>query len=124
VSGWRSAPLIRSVWGAIPKVVFSRTLDSVQGNARLVEASVAGEDAALDATDKDVSIGGAGLAAAAFELGLVDELRMFRYPVVVGGGTPFLPPVTEDIPLDLIDTRTFGLRVIYERYRRARDDSD
>jgi dihydrofolate reductase len=60
----------------------------------------------------------------AFELGLVDELRMFRYPVVLGGGTPFLPPVTEDIPLDLIDTRTFGSRVIYKRYRRARDDSD
>ena len=74
---------------------------------------------ALDATDKDVSIGGAGLAAAAIELGLVDELRMFRNPVVVGGGTPFLPPVTEDVPLDLIETRTFGSRVIYERYRRA-----
>jgi hypothetical protein len=29
---------------------------------------------------------------------------MFRYPVVVGGGTPFLPPVTEDIALDLIET--------------------
>jgi riboflavin biosynthesis pyrimidine reductase len=35
-----------------------------------------------------------GVAAAAIELGLVDELRMFRNPVVVGGGTPFLPPVT------------------------------
>ena len=44
---------------------------------------------------------------------------MFRYPVVVGGGTPFLPPVTEDVPLDLIETRTFGSRVIYERYGRA-----
>ncbi|MGH2781422.1 MAG: dihydrofolate reductase family protein [Thermoleophilaceae bacterium] len=73
---------------------------------------------------KDVSIGGAGLAAAAIELGLVDELRMFRKPVVVGGGTPFLPPVTEDVPLDLIETRTFGSRVIYERYGRARDESD
>jgi dihydrofolate reductase len=88
-------------------------------------ASVAEEvAAALDATDKDVSIGGAGLAAAAIELGLVDELRMFRNPVVVGGGTPFLPPVTEDVPLDLVETRTFGSRVIYERYRRARDESD
>ena len=75
--------------------------------------------AALDATDKDVSIGGAGLAAQAIELGLVDELRMFRYPVVVGGGTPYLPPVTEDIRLDLIETRTFNSRVIYERYRRV-----
>jgi hypothetical protein len=45
-------------------------------------------------------------------------------PVVVGGGTPFLPPVTEDVRLDLVETRTFGSRVIYERYRRARDESD
>src|ERR671911_917864 len=130
---WETDPSLRDselgaafadVWCAIPKVVFSRTLDSVQGNARLAEASVAEEAAAaLDVTDKDVSIGGAGLAAAAIELGLVDELRMFRYPVVVGGGTPFLPPVTEDVPLDLIETRTFGSRVIYERYGRAREDS-
>jgi dihydrofolate reductase len=113
------------VWCAIPKIVFSRTLDSVQGNARLAETSVAEEvAAALNATDKDVSIGGAGLAAWAIQLGLVDELRMFRYPVVIGGGTPFLPPVTEDVSLDLIETRTFGSRVIYERYRRVRDDSD
>jgi dihydrofolate reductase len=50
------------------------------------------------------------------------SLRMFRYPVVIGGGTPFLPPVTANVPLDLIDTRTFGSRVIYERYRRTRDE--
>jgi dihydrofolate reductase len=113
------------VWCAIPKVVFSRTLDSVQGNARLAEASLAEEIAsALDATDKDVEIGGAGLAAQAIELGLVDELRMFRHPVVVGGGTPFLPPVSNDIALDLIETRTFGSRVIYERYRQTRDAPD
>ena len=126
---WETDPSMRDnelraafadLWCAIPKVVFSRTLDSVQGNARLAEASVAEEAAAaLDATDNDVAIGGAGLAAAAVELGLVDELRMFRYPVVVGGGTPFLPPVTEDVPLALIETRTFGSRVIYERYGRA-----
>ena len=97
----------------------------VQGNARLAEASLAEEAAAaLDATDTDVSIGGAGLAAAAIEGGLVDELRMFRNPIVVGGGTPFLPPVTDDIALDLVETRTFGSRVIYERYRRARGESD
>jgi dihydrofolate reductase len=130
---WETDPSLRDtesraefadVWCALPKVVFSRTLDRVHGNARLAEAPVAEEIAtALDATDKDVSIGGAGLAAQAFELGLVDELRMFRYPVVVGGGTPFLPPVTEDVPLDLIETRTFGSRVIYERYGSARDTS-
>jgi len=113
------------VWSALPKVVFSRTLDSVQGNARLADSSVAeGVATALGATDRDVEIGGAGLAAAAIGLGLVDELRIFRIPIVVGGGTPYLPPVTEDIPLDLIETRTFGLRVIYERYQRVHADSD
>jgi dihydrofolate reductase len=131
---WETDPAMRDtelraafadVWCALPKVVFSRTLDSVQGTARLAEASLAEEvAAALDATDRDVEIGGAGLAAQAIELGLVDELRIFRNPVVVGGGTPFLPPVTEDVPLDLIETRTFGSRVIYERYGRARDESD
>jgi dihydrofolate reductase len=130
---WETEPSLRDdelgaafadVWCALPKIVFSSTLDSVQGNARLAEASLAEEVAtAIDATDKDVSIGGAGLAAAAVELGLVDELRMFRHPVVVGGGTPFLPPVTEDVALDLIETRTFGSRVLYERYRRARHES-
>jgi dihydrofolate reductase len=107
------------VWSALPKVVFSRTLDRVQGNARLAQGSVAQEAAAmLASTDKDVEIGGARLAGAAIELGLVDELRMFRCPIVVGGGTPFLPPVTEPVPLELVETRTFGSRVIYERYRR------
>jgi dihydrofolate reductase len=113
------------VWCALPKVVFSRTVDRVQGNARLAEKSVAEEvAAALAATDKDVEIGGAGLAAAAIKLGLVDELRIFRNPIVVGGGTPLLPPATEDVPLELIETRTFGSRVIYERYRRVRGDMD
>jgi dihydrofolate reductase len=131
---WETDPSLREnelgaafadVWCALPKVVFSHTLDSVQGNARLAEASLAEEVvAALDATDKDVQIGGAGLAARAIELGLVDELRVFRHPVVVGGGTPFLPPVSDDIALELIETRTFGSRVIYERYGRARDEPE
>ncbi len=126
---WETDPSMREnelgaefadIWCAIPKVVFSRTLNSVDGNARLAEAPLAEEvAAALGATDLDVSIGGAGLAAAAIELGLVDELRVFRHPIVVGGGTPFLPAVTQDVPLDLIETRTLGSRVIFERYRRV-----
>src|SRR5262245_27860510 len=53
------------VWCALPKIVFSRTLDRVGGNARLATASLADEAAAVnDVTDKDVGIGGAGLAAA------------------------------------------------------------
>jgi dihydrofolate reductase len=127
---WETDPAMRDdelkdafadIWCALPKVVFSRTLDHVQGNARLADASVAEEvAAALDATDKPVSIGGAELAAQAIGLGLVDELRMFRHPVVVGGGTPYLPPVAEHVPLDLVETRTFASGVIFERYARAR----
>jgi dihydrofolate reductase len=129
---WETDPSLRydeiraafaDVWCALPKVVFSRTLDSVQGNARLAKASVAEEvAAALDTTDKNVAIGGACLAGAAIELGLVDELHMIRHPVVVGGGTPFLPPATQDVRLDLVETRTFGSRLILERYARAGDE--
>ena len=131
---WETDPSMRDTelgaefadaWAALPKVVFSRTLNRVQGNARLADSSVAeGVAAALAATDKDVEIGGAGLAAAAIELGLVDELRIFRIPIVVGGGTPYLPAATEEIPLDLIETRTFDSRVIYERYERVHAGSD
>jgi len=129
---WETDPSLRDselhtafadVWSALPKIVFSRTLDSVQGNARLAQASLAEEIArALDGTDKDVGIGGAGLAAEAIDLGLVDDLRMFRNPILVGGGTPFLPPVGEAVRLALVETRTFGSQVVYERYRRAGDE--
>ena len=107
------------VWAALPKVVFSRTLTSVQGNARLADTSVAEAIAAARTeTDKDLEIGGAGLAAEAIELGLVDEFRIFRVPIVLGGGTPYLP--THPVALELTETRTFDDRVIYERYRVTR----
>jgi dihydrofolate reductase len=126
---WETDPSLRSsadmtefadVWAALPKVVFSRTLDRVEGNARLATGSVAAEIAAIRrATDRNVEIGGATLAAPAIELGLLDEWRLFRYPVLVGGGTPAIPPVADPIPLELVESRTFGSRVVYERYRRA-----
>ncbi len=50
----------------------------------------------------------------------MDELRIFRHPVVVVGGTPYVPPVTDRVALDLIETRTFGSRVVFERYGRSR----
>jgi dihydrofolate reductase len=80
----------------VPKVVFSRTALQRSGQ-RPARRRVGGRGDRCGARRdrQDVSIGGAGLAAAAIALGLVDELRMFRYRIVVGGGTPFLPPVTE-----------------------------
>jgi len=131
---WETDPSMREselgatfadIWCELPKVVFSRTLTSVQGNARLATAPVAEEIAtALEATDKDVSIGGATVAATAIELDLVDEFLLFRYPMLVGGGTPLLPPIAENRPLALVDTKTFGSQVIYERYRRDRTVAD
>jgi dihydrofolate reductase len=124
---WDTEPSLREteagaafadVWSALPKVVFSRTLDRVTGNARLARGSVAEEVAAmLGAADRDVSIGGPTLAAEAFAL--VDELRIFRHPIIVGGGTPLLPAVGEPVALELIDTRVFAAGVVYERYRRV-----
>lgn len=108
------------LWAALPKVVFSRTLGRVEGHARLAERSLAEEAArAAEATDRDVGIGGAGLAGQAIALGLVDELRMYRCPIAVGGGTPFLPPVADAVALELVETRPFGSGVVLERYRRA-----
>lgn len=128
MSVWETDPSMRdtesgdafaAVWAVLPKVVFSRTLTSVAGNARLADRPLSEEIAAINAPDTTVSIGGAVLAGQAIELGLVDELRIYRCPVVVGGGTPHLPPVTRDVPLELVETRAFDSQVLYERYRRV-----
>ena len=105
------------IWQGLPKVVFSRTLTAVEGNARLATGGPAEEVAGLEG---DVAVGGAGLAASFIELGLVDEFRAFVSPVILGGGTPFLPALDRRIDLELVETRTFGSRVTYLRYRRAR----
>jgi dihydrofolate reductase len=107
------------IWKALPKIVFSKTLESVEGNARLARGGIAEEVARLkEQPGKDLAVGGAGLAAAMIELGLVDEFGLFVSPVVLGGGTPFFPALEERVDLELVETRTFGSRVVYARYRR------
>lgn len=127
---WELEPAMRNteldikfadLWSALPKVVFSRTLTTVEGNARLAQGSLAEEiGAVMSSTDKDVEIGGADLAGQAFELGLVDQLQMFRSPIVLGGGTPLLPPVTQSVEFELVETRRFD-EVVYECYRRTQN---
>lgn len=53
------------IWRPIPKVVFSRTLDSVMGNARLATDDIATEVARLRDQPGEgvVGIGGAGRAS-------------------------------------------------------------
>jgi dihydrofolate reductase len=107
------------IWKATPKLVLSRTLDGVGDNARLAEGDLAEELGRLKSEPgKDIAIGGATLAASAIELGLVDEVRLFWSPILVGGGTPFFPPVPERLSLELLETRTFESGDIYARYRR------
>lgn len=120
----RSAPAheleFARIWKEMPKVVFSQTLEKVEGNARLVRDGVAEEVAKLkEQPGKDLAVGGAGLASTLMKLGLVDEYRLFVSPVVLGGGTPYFPALEEEINLELVETQTFGSRVVYLRYRRV-----
>jgi dihydrofolate reductase len=108
------------IWKALPKVVFSTTLQSVVGNTRLASGGVGEEVARLkEQLGKDIAVGGAGLARACMELELIDEWRLFVSPVLLGGGTPYFPPLDERVNLELVETRTFGSRVVYLRYRRV-----
>jgi dihydrofolate reductase len=107
-------------WKALPKVVFSTTLDSVVGNTRLARDGVGEEVSRLkEQPGKDIGVGGAGLARACMELELIDEWRLFVSPVLLGGGTPYFPTLDERINLELVETKTFGSRVVYLRYRRT-----
>ena len=108
-----------SIWQELPKVVVSTTLEGVEGNARLVRGGATEELARLKAEPgKDLAVGGAGLASTFMKLDLIDEYRLFVSPVILGGGTPYFAALDERIDLELVETRTFGSRVVYVRYRR------
>jgi len=108
------------IWQNLPKVVFSTTLEKVEGNSTLVRGGVGEAVAKLkEQPGKDLAVGGAGLASSFIELGLVDEFRLFVSPVVLGAGTPYFPALEQRINLELVETQTFGSRVVYVRYRRV-----
>ena len=106
------------IWRRTPKIVFSRTLASVDGsNMRLATGEPADEVARLKREPgEDLAVGGAGVASSLIRCDLVDEFRLFVSPVVLGAGTPYFPDHRLD--LELLETRTFGSRVVYLRYRR------
>lgn len=108
-----------ALWNPLPKVVFSRSLSSVQGTARLATASLAQEIERLRAGpgDGEIAVGGADLAGQAADLGLLDEFRLWLHPVLVGGGKPYFPRTARRVDLELVDSRTFDGGIVRLRYR-------
>jgi dihydrofolate reductase len=103
------------VWKATPIIVFSKTLDSVSGNATLATDDPVATVRRLKAEPgKEIAVGGATLAASLIPL--IDEYRLLVHPALAGGGTPFFPALPKQIPLRLVETRTFGSGVVYLRY--------
>ena len=109
-----------TAWQAANKVVYSTTLRAPQTARTRVEhrfdpTSV--RDMKASATS-DLTVGGAHLAAQAFEAGLIDECRLWVWPVIFGGGKPGLPS-GHRADLELLDERRFGNGVVHLRYRIA-----
>jgi dihydrofolate reductase len=108
------------IWKEKPKIVFSKTLENVDWNSRLVRDNIV--DEVHDLTERqghDVDVGGPTIAAAFMQLGLIDEFQMVVQPVILGGGTPFFPPLDNPLRLTLVETKTFGSGVVLLRYQRA-----
>jgi dihydrofolate reductase len=109
------------VWRAADKVVYSATLGDVSTPRTRLERAFdpAVVRALVDTADRDVSVGGATLAATALRAGIVDELHQFLHPVVVGGGTPYLPAGVR-LDLELLDERRFESGVVHLHHRVVR----
>ena len=108
------------IWKNIPNIVFSKTLDQVGWNSRLVRGNIADEVNALKAqAGQDLIVGGAELAASFMQLGLIDEFRLYIRPVILGSGKPMFRPLRDTINLQLVETRTFRSGVVLLRYQKA-----
>ena len=107
-----------NVWQAADKVVYSTTLAAVStANTRLERHFEPG--AVLDlkaAASRELLVGGPNLAAQALVAGLVDELALFVWPVILGGRNPALP-TDKRADLELIDEHRFSSGVVHLRYR-------
>lgn len=111
-----------AIWRRLPKVVFSNTLSSVEGNARLATGSLAQEIERLRAQPGagSIAIGGATLAAEAASLGLIDEYLVRVCPVLVGGGLPYYPHNERRSDLALFESRTFSSGLVFLHYGMKR----
>jgi dihydrofolate reductase len=106
------------IWQAADKVVYSKTLKTVSSARTRIERDFDPEAIRRMkmSAERDITVGGADLAAQAITARLVDEYHLFVAPIVVGGGTPFLPDHVR-VELDLRDERRFAKGVVYLHYR-------
>jgi dihydrofolate reductase len=109
------------IWQAADKIVYSKTLQEVSSAKTRIQQSFEAEKVRqLKASaDRDVTVGGADLAAQAIKAGLVDELHLFATPVIVGGGKPALPNSVW-LALELLDLRRFEGGVVHLCYAPTR----
>lgn len=109
------------IWRAIPKIVYSRTLQQVGPNATIVRDVVPDEVRALEEQPGgDMTVGGADLVASFRAHDLIDEYRLFVNPVVLGAGRPLFGPADTPTELRLVETRQFGNGVVLLRHERDR----
>jgi dihydrofolate reductase len=103
----------------IPVIVFSSTLEQVEGNARLERGDPVAVVARLkEQPGPDLSVGGVQLTAALMRAGLVDEYQIFVQPIILGAGRSLYPALNQDIRLKLVETHTFHTGIVYLRYLR------
>jgi dihydrofolate reductase len=109
------------MWQAAEKVVYSSTLQTVATARTRVERTFEPDSARALKTSaaSDLTIGGANLAAQAFNAGLVDECQLFVSPVVLGQGKPAFSS-TVRAQLALLEEQRFGNGAVYLRYRVQR----
>jgi dihydrofolate reductase len=106
------------IWQAADKIVYSKTLETLSSAGTRIERDFDPEAVRqLKATaGRDISVGGADLAAHAIKAGLVDEYHLFLTPIIVGGGKQSLPDDVR-LELELLDERRFGNGVVHLHYR-------
>jgi dihydrofolate reductase len=103
-----------------PKYVVSNTLtDPDWQMTSVITGDVAGEIAALKEREAGelLVVGSAALARWLLAEGLVDELDIVQFPVIVGEGTRFFPAQGPDYALDLLAHRVFPTGVVAHTYR-------
>ena len=124
---WETAPTadeppwivdFTNIWRAADKVVFSKTLASVSSGKTTLEREFTVEaiQQMKAAGTRDLTVGGAHLAAHAFAAGLVDECHLFFWPIVFGGGTHALPRQAR-LHLQLLNERRSRRGVAHLHYR-------